>query len=223
VILYLFDIDGTLLHARKSGRTAFDAVLAEHHGIADACAGMTFGGKTDPALLDEIFVAKLGRPATAAEREAFFAAYLPRLRALLAQGVDVYDGVAEALAFLAAQPDVVLGIATGNMEQGAAAKLAVAGLAHHFVLGGYASDSHLRPELVRAGIARGRERAPIREVVVVGDTVHDISAARACDAIAVAVTTGSDPAEKLGHADIVLASLHELPAWHLARFERTTK
>ncbi len=218
MILYLFDIDGTLLHARKSGRAAFDALFAEHHGITNACDGMSFGGKTDPALIDEIFHARMGRAPSDAERTAFLDSYLPRLRALLAEGVDVYDGVVVALEYLAAQPDVVLGIATGNVKHGADAKLAAANLAHHFVLGGYGSDSHLRPELVRAGIERAAERGPVRDVVVVGDTVHDIAAARACNAIAVAVTTGSDPADKLRDADVVLGSLHELPAWHRARF-----
>ena len=78
-VLYLFDIDGTLLEARGSGRDAFDAVFAEHHGIADASRGIRYGGKTDPAIIDEIYVARLGRPATANEREAFLSAYLPRL------------------------------------------------------------------------------------------------------------------------------------------------
>jgi len=55
-------------------------------------------------------------------------------------------------------------------------------------------------------------------VVVVGDTVHDIAAARACGATVCAVTTGSDPAEKLAHADAVWTSMAELPAWHAARF-----
>ena len=30
--------------------------------------------------------------------------------------------------------------------------------------------------------------------------------------------TGSDPAEALAHADVVFASMAELPAWHTARF-----
>jgi phosphoglycolate phosphatase-like HAD superfamily hydrolase len=56
-VLYLFDIDGTLLHAHGSGRGAFDAIMAEHehHGIADASEGIRYGGKTDPAIIDEIF------------------------------------------------------------------------------------------------------------------------------------------------------------------------
>lgn len=220
MILYLFDIDGTLLRARHAGRRAFDAVFAAHHGIDGACEGMRFGGKTDPALIDEIFVARLGRPASERERAAFLDAYLPLLRADLERGgVDVLGGVADALAWLAAHPGVLLGIATGNVRAGAEAKLGAAGLAAYFALGGYGCDSHVRAELVAAAIARARERGELREVVVVGDTVHDITAARACGAIACAVATGSDPAEELAHADVVFASLAELPAWHAARFD----
>lgn len=220
MILYLFDIDGTLLHARRSGSRAFEAVFAEHHGVASACSGIKFGGKTDPALIDEIFEARLGRPATAAERAAFLDAYLSRLHGLLSDhGVEVLAGVSDALSWLAARPGVMLGVATGNVRRGADAKLAAAGLARFFALGGYGCDSHLRAELVAAAIARGRERAEIRDVVVVGDTVHDIRAARACGAIACAVATGGDPADALGDADVVLATMTELPAWHAARFE----
>jgi phosphoglycolate phosphatase-like HAD superfamily hydrolase len=220
VILYLFDIDGTLLHAGSSGRRAFDTVFAARHGIERACDGLRFGGKTDPGLIDELFVARLGRTATDEERAGFLDAYLPLLRDELAQGgVEVLGGVAETLAWLDARPRVLLGIATGNVRAGADAKLAAAGLQPYFALGGYGCDSHLRAELVAAAIARGRQRAELREVVVVGDTVHDISAARACGAIACAVATGSDPAPALLHADVVLTSMTELPAWHTARFD----
>ena len=224
MILYLFDIDGTLLHARRSGSTTFGAVFSDHHGVADATRGMRFGGKTDPALIDEMFTARLGRPPTPAEHAAFLDAYLARLRAhLAANGVDVLPGAVDALAYLAARPGVLLGVATGNVRAGAEAKLAAGGLAGYFGFGGYGCDSALRAELVAAAIARGRERAQgneIREVVVVGDTIHDIAAARACGAVACAVATGSDPAEVLGEAgaDAVLAAMTELPAWHAARF-----
>ena len=219
MILYLFDIDGTLLHARRAGSSSFDAVFADHHSVASACQGIRFGGKTDPALIDEIFTARLGRPPTEAEHTAFLDAYLARLRTHLDRhGVEVLAGVPDALAWLSARPGVLLGVATGNVRAGADAKLAAAGLDGYFALGGYGSDSHLRPELVAAAIARARQRAEFREVVVVGDTIHDISAARACGAVACAVATGSDPADALQHADVVLGSMAELPAWHTARY-----
>jgi len=216
--LYLFDIDGTLLDAHGSGRAAFDAVMYARHGVADASAGIRYGGKTDPAIVDEIFVARLGRPATAGERAAFLAAYVPELVARLATGVRVLDGAVDALEHLRGRAR--LGVATGNIREGADAKLAAAGLAGRFEreLGGYGCDSHVRAALVAQAIARGREIGVTGEVVVVGDTIHDIAAARACGATVCAVATGSDPASALGHADAVLASLRELPAWHAARF-----
>jgi phosphoglycolate phosphatase len=220
-VLYLFDIDGTLMQAAGSGsgRAAFDAVFAERHAMANASRGIRYGGKTDPAIVEEIYRAQFGRPPTGEELAAFLDAYLPRLRRMLAdRGVQVLAGVVPALTYLKARPGVVLGVATGNVRAGADAKLAAAGLAHWFELGGYGSDSPVRAELVARAIERGRERGPVREVVVVGDTIHDIAAARATGATVCAVATGADPAEALGGADAVLASMGELPAWHARRF-----
>lgn len=223
-VLYLFDIDGTLLHARGSGREAFDEIFAELHGIERASEGIRYGGKTDPQIVREIFEARLGRPPTPDELARFLAAYIPRLRALLAANrVIVIDGVLEALSALsalAARDGVRLGLATGNIRRGAEEKLDAADLTRWFDvdLGGYGCDSPVRSELVARAIERGRARGATGEVVVVGDTIHDISAARACNAMVVAVATGADPADKLAHADVVMSSLAELPAWHASRF-----
>lgn len=213
MILYLFDIDGTLLDAKGAGRAALDAVMHARHGIADASAGIRYGGKTDPAIVDEIFEARLGRRATAGERAAVLAAYVPELaRRLEPAAIRVLDGAVESLAYLRGRAR--LGVATGNIREGADVKLAAAGLADWFELGGYGSDSHVRAELVAMAIERARATGEVTTVVVVGDTIHDIAAARACGAIACAVATGSDPAGALAHADVVLGSLRELPAWH---------
>ncbi len=222
-VLYLFDIDGTLIQTAGSGRAAFDAVFAERHGVADGSRGIRYGGKTDPAIIEEIYLARLGRPPSEEEVASFLEAYLPRLHRLLtAGGVQVLAGVEDALAYLKPRDGVVLGVATGNVRAGADAKLAAAGLLHWFELGvgGYGCDSHVRAELVARAIERGRARAggEVREVVVVGDTIHDIAAARACGATVCAVATGGDPPEALAAADAVLASMHELPAWHARRF-----
>lgn len=212
--LYLFDIDGTLLDAHGSGRGAFDDVMHELHGIADASRGIRYGGKTDHAIVDEIFQARLGRAASEADRHAFLTAYLPKLTArLAANGVIVLPGAVDALDFLTGKARI--GVATGNIREGADAKLAAAGLAGRFELGGYGSDAVLRAELVAAAITRAGD--DVDEVIVVGDTIHDISAARACGATVCAVATGSDSAEALAHADVVFRSLEELPAWHSAR------
>ena len=219
-ILYLFDIDGTLLRADGAGARAFETVLASMFGITDGWRGVRFGGKTDPQILDEILILCRGAPATADERARFMAAYLPRLEAELADspGFRVLPGVIAALDWLAGRADVVLGIATGNIAEGARAKLTRAGLAERFRVGGYGSDASDRAELVSHAIARGRAAGAQREVVVVGDTIHDIAAARACGAVAAAVATGADERDALVEADVVWDALDELPAWHTRRF-----
>lgn len=216
-VLYLFDIDGTLLHAHRSGRDAFDAVFAEQHALANASEGIRYGGKTDPGIIEEIFLARLGRRPRPEETAAFLDAYLPRLRALLAEkGVEVLAGVVDTLEHLKSR--TMLAVATGNVEAGARAKLQAGGIDHWFAFGGFGCDSHLRAELVARAITRARERGEVSDVVVVGDTIHDIAAARACGTAVVAVATGSDTAEALRDADVVLATMSDLPAWHDARY-----
>ena len=52
------------------------------------------------------------------------------------------------------------------------------------------------------------------EIAVVGDTDHDLVAARAAGAIAIGVTSGPLPREQLEpHADVLLASIAELDQW----------
>ena len=101
------------------------------------------------------------------------------------------------------------------MEAAANIKLARGDLCHYFLFGGYGSDSKDRTELTRralerAGVLLGEPLDP-REVLVVGDTPHDVDAAHGAGAIAVGVATGHFSREQLrdAGADYVLGSLEE--------------
>jgi HAD-hyrolase-like len=114
---------------------------------------------------------------------------------------------------------VASGDAAAAVEPAAELKLRHAGLTGRFGFGGYGSDARDRAALVAIAIERARAIAPHHtEVVVVGDTIHDIAAARACGATVCAVTTGSDPREALLTADAVFDSMEELMPWHRAPF-----
>jgi phosphoglycolate phosphatase len=220
VIAYLFDLDGTLVRAGGAGSRALTAVFAARHGVADACRGVRFHGRTDPAIVADMFMAGLGRPGTADEIDAVIRDYLDLLDGELAgPNFRVLPGAEPVLRWLGAQPTVRLGVATGNVQRGAQLKLERAGLSAHFGFGGYGCDSPLRAELV-AQAARRSGVGPGDPVVVVGDTVHDVEAARANRALCVAVTTGGDDRATLeaAGADVVLDELTGLIAWHQARF-----
>jgi phosphoglycolate phosphatase-like HAD superfamily hydrolase len=93
-----------------------------------------------------------------------------------------------------AKPRRALGLVTGNIEEGARIKLLPTGLWPHFRVGAYGSDHMDRRRLPSVATRRahslvGYPFAP-PEVVVIGDTPHDIDCARAFGAVAIAVTTG---------------------------------
>ena len=137
-------------------------------------------------------------------------------RAMLAeQGVEVLAGVVETLD-VARAAKARLGVATGNIRAGADAKLA-GGRACRT---GSSAAATAATRTCAPSSSRRRSQADARvrvaEVIVVGDTIHDIAAARACGATVCAVATGSDPPEALAHADVVFRSMAELPAWHAA-------
>jgi phosphoglycolate phosphatase-like HAD superfamily hydrolase len=209
-----------LLRAGGAGSRAFNRVMHLMHEIVGASEGTLFGGKTDPWIIDQIYQRHLKRVASDEDVAAFIAQYLPLLEAELVQKPPrVLPAVVETLDALAELGGSALGVATGNVEPAAELKLRHAGLTGRFGFGGYGSDARDRAALVAIAIERARAFAPHHaEVVVVGDTIHDIAAARACGATVCAVTTGSDPREALRTADAVFDSMEELMPWHRARF-----
>jgi len=224
-VLYLFDIDGTLLLSGGAGARALEGAFAARFGLAGAMDGVQLGGKTDPNIVEEVFLARLGRPPTATETDEILDLYLPLLRAELAAASHfrLMPWVIEALDHLAGLPGVRIGLATGNIRAGAQAKLERAGLWDRFELGGFACDHRDRHRLVARAIERAGGVAP-DQVIVVGDTPFDVSAARACGARVIAVATGSVGRDALAacQPDAVFDTLAELPAWHAHQVARSS-
>jgi phosphoglycolate phosphatase-like HAD superfamily hydrolase len=193
--LVLFDIDGTLVNGDGAGRRAFERACLEVLGVEGALVELRLDGMTDPLILDHVAERRLGRAIPDDEAARVFAAYVRHLEGEVARcRYVVHDGVEDALAFFE-RGGATIGLATGNVVDGARIKLTRGGLWHRFAFGGFGSDARDRAELVRVGIRRGEERAGRRfareEILVVGDTPKDISAAHAAGATAIAVATGS--------------------------------
>jgi phosphoglycolate phosphatase len=67
--IIIFDIDGTLLMTGGAGKAAFDAVFAELYQIPEAWKDILPDGRTDPSLIEEIFLKNLGyKPGSQAYR-----------------------------------------------------------------------------------------------------------------------------------------------------------
>ena len=180
------------------------------------------GGKTDPGIVIEIFETRLQRRPTQDEIDEVLAAYVPQLKQELQapNSVRLMPAILETLDYLAQRSEVRLGIATGNLQAGARAKLQRVDLWSRFADGGFGDDSAQRHLLVQRAIERNSAAAQHafspNNVVIVGDTVRDIAAARACNARVVAVATGATdlPSLQAAKPDAAFATLSELPDWH---------
>lgn len=195
--LLLFDIDGTLLSTDGAGRKAVEAILSALAGRPIDTRVVSFSGKTDPQILREVLECNGCTPAEArALLPAALDAYLAFAREKIKTvPVSLYPGVQALLAHLEARSDVQLGLLTGNLEPMAYAKLAAAGIAPAlFPFGAFGSDHEDRYQLPPIAVHQARAYTGRdfegKDVVIIGDTEHDVKCGRSIGVCAVAVATG---------------------------------
>ncbi len=201
--LVLFDIDGTLLSAGGISARALAATLHETFGTEGASASYDYSGKTDPQIVRELMgAAGFAEAEIDARMEAALVGYRARLLAgLRPEDVTAKPGVRPLLEALAAEPQVTLGLLTGNLEPCARAKLAPLDVNRYFPFGAFGSDHEDRYRLPAVALERGRSVVGIAfegaDLVIVGDSVHDVLCGRGLGVRAVAVATGKTPPTRL--------------------------
>jgi len=203
--LVLFDIDGTLLWTDGAGRRAIHRALMEIFGETGP-GDHRFDGKTDPQIVRELMhVVGHEDEHIDARMEELFARYVVCLREELRDPQHralPLPGVPALLGALAARTDVTLGLLTGNLVEGARAKLEAVGIDPEiFVIGAFGSDHESRPQLPAIAQRRARDvlgiDVPGENVVVIGDTPADMECGRDIGARAIGVATGRYTTEEL--------------------------
>jgi phosphoglycolate phosphatase len=201
----MWDIDYTLLRGGGTALRAWRTAFTEVTGI-DWRVTPSYGGRTDLDVCAEVFAS---HGVTDCTPERFFVRYVEHVRSrrheFVSQG-ELMPGVRDVLRRLGDDPNVVQTLVTGNVPEVAAVKVAAFDLHGAFdaEVGGYGTDDSLRATLVRRSLERAEAKYGERFApVVIGDTVHDVSAALANGALAVGVATGSTKM-----ADLVLAGAH---------------
>ena len=189
---YLFDIDGTLLHAQGGVHTgAFSSSVQALMGHPLPIDSVPVHGSTDTGILRDAF-----RLAAIPDE-----VWQPRLEEILdlmrkvvveqrdCMSVTVMPGVLSMLAYLKSRGKR-LGVASGNLEQIGWLKIEIAGLRDWFTFGGFSDRHFLRSEMVAQALAAGQFAGTGARVCVVGDTPSDIIAATANSLPTIAVATG---------------------------------
>ena len=204
----LWDIDGTLLRGGGVGRVAVQVALEEVFGTCSGLETHHFGGKTDWFTLNELMTP---HGFTLDEIAARLPAYAEASSKEMARVIPEFEVVRlpnalELVTALRERGDVLQGIVTGNVYQNVPVKLTAAGFdPAWFTFGAYGHESADRNDLPRLALERaveqaGRDVSPER-VLVVGDTVRDVEAARSVGARVAIVETGKAANESLRAAE----------------------
>lgn len=223
MIICLFDIDGTLMSSGGAGKAAMEAALAEEFQVSLLDHGVPYSGRTDRAIADDLLRAH-ALDATPAAWQQLRDGYLRRLPTYLARHQGrVLPGIGELLAALAARPEVVVGLLTGNIRDGARIKLGHYGLYKYFAFGGFGDHHHDRDDVAREALAAARRHVnggvDQNRIWVIGDTPLDVRCARSIGAKVAAVATGFHALDELAAAspDVLLEDLSDpqtlLAAW----------
>jgi phosphoglycolate phosphatase-like HAD superfamily hydrolase len=216
--LILFDIDGTLVLTGGAGLRAMNRAGEEILGLLNLLDGIPLAGRTDWIILHDALTRaghELDEDLFARMREAHIR-YLAEEIEHRGDGVkDVMPGVRELLPALRSRDDVALGLLTGNFEEAARIKLDHFDLWDYFRCGAFGDDAADRNALVPFAVDRARECGlgsfEYADVVVIGDTPHDVACAVAVGAQPVAVATGGfslDQLRAIG-APVVLEDLSD--------------
>lgn len=209
--LVLFDIDGTILTSVRQAwenpfKDAMEQALVESGDPRQIdTSKYRPGGKTDTQIIYEILdqngldEARIGKLLPKVRLR-----YLSLLKEVTEKNpgyVSLKPGVKELLEELHGHPDVLLGLLTGNFEEGARLKLEVHGLNRYFAFGAFGENARQRSELPQRAVdaAKHHQGHPFlaKEIVIIGDTPNDIHCGRHLHVRTIAVATGPFTLEQL--------------------------
>ena len=194
---------------------AFEELFA----VSDAFRDIQMAGCTDTWILSNAAAAH-GIPPSGLT--AFHDAYLVHLARELEPPNPrkvMMPGIRLLLDALVSRDDAYLALLTGNYERAARLKLEHFDLWRYFPCGAFADDASDRNSLLPKALARIRASGgPVvqpADVIVVGDTPHDVACALAAGARPVGVATGPFSVQQLrdSGAEIVFEDLSDTDAF----------
>lgn len=201
--LVLFDIDGTLLRMSGINRQILIDALREIYGTEGSAGTHDFSGRMDGSIIYEVLAETGLEERRIAEKfDAAKESYIRRFRReTRPEDVTLMAGIRELLDALAARTDLLLGLLTGNFEASGRHKLRLPGIDHYFPFGAFADDAFHRNDLPPVAVERAfrmtGKKFSGKDIVIIGDTLHDIACARTLQAHSIAVATGNVPMDEL--------------------------
>jgi beta-phosphoglucomutase-like phosphatase (HAD superfamily) len=216
-IFISWDIDGTLVlgtSATQYHLEAFKLALSELFGPCDTpevFLGRSIDGWMDKGIMTAM-LEKLGFPASE-ENIARGAARMEQIFVETCTEIpEIPIGIVDTLEFLSKQPNITMGVASGNFPGIAWRKLTLAGLAKYFPdrIGGLGMFIERRDALLTARKQAEELKGKKFDIAVhIGDTPRDVTAAVQAGAVPIGVRTGRVAYAEFPEPDSVFANIVE--------------
>ncbi len=210
--LVLFDVDGTLVDSQAE-------IVAAMHAAFDALGRPAPDRETILSIVGlslPIAIKKLAPNARDHQLDAMLAAYKASFKASREsqQGKThglLYPNVMDVMKQLHAQPETLLGLATGKSRRGLNALVEAHDMGPMLVTQQCADDhpSKPHPSMIEAAFAEAGVSK--RHTVMIGDTSYDMEMAQAAGVLAIGVSWGYHTAEQLKDAHMVIDDIRLLP------------
>jgi len=196
--LVLFDIDGTLLHGGGLWAGSFVHSLNTFFPGSEMPL-VKFGGRTDYHIVQEC-LSHWGCSDEEIEAKGaqILDFYLNTVEKSVRSGthheIEVLEGAMGLLNRLNGDPRVRLAVLTGNIQRGADLKLKYAEMDSYFEMKVTGDDHWDRYELPAIAQKRAKELGlgefQGKEIVIIGDTIHDVNCGKKLGVRTIAVGTG---------------------------------
>jgi phosphoglycolate phosphatase len=215
--LIIFDLDGTLVDSLPDLTRAVNAAMADFGRPPVAREVVApWIGRGSRVLLQQAFAHHaIDTAPKDFDFEAAFARFMVHYGEHLTGESRLYDGVAEALAALRTR-GIAMAVCTNKPERFVAPLLRALDVGGHFsaLLGGDSLPQRKPDPAPLLHLARQLDASP-GECLMVGDSRHDVEAARAAGMAVVGVRYGYGGAADfvIAPPDAVLDTLADLPEW----------
>ncbi len=193
--LVIFDVDGTLIDSQNH-------IVAAMQGAFDAC------NLPMPERSLVLGIVGLSLPQAMAQlvpdqpldmRDALVAAYKTSFMGLSVSDLaPLYPGARDMLDRLAADPAIVMALATGKSRRGLDRMLGAHDLGGYFATTHVADDHPSKPHPSMILSCLGDTGVPADRAIMLGDTTFDMDMARAAGVVGVGVAWGYHAADLLG-------------------------
>jgi phosphoglycolate phosphatase len=184
-----------------AGQRALAHAFQDLFAVSDAFRNIPMAGRTDTWILSNAAAAHGILPSALSRFQEAYLAHLERELESPNPLKTMMPGIRPLLDALASRDDTYLALLTGNYEKAARLKLEHFDLWRYFPCGAFADDAADRNSLLPRALERiracGGPAVEPADVIVVGDTPHDVACALAAGARPVGVATGSFSVQEL--------------------------